>query len=106
MKSTQINLRLSNELFNMLQLKAHSSDKTVSEYIRELIATSEVKFNDKKNIGLLLGSINRIGNNINQIAHNLNIVNNQNLLDDIDYKDLLNQLIIIEHNLHDILKSV
>lgn len=79
-------------------MKAKASGKSISEYIRELIATSEVKPSKSKDYGRLLGAVNIIGNNINQIARNLNIANKQGALADENYDELLNVLLLIWAN--------
>jgi len=101
-KDRMLRIRLTDELYNMLSFKAEASNKTMSEYIRELINNSEVK-SSNKNYGALLGAINKIGNNVNQIAHNLNIANNANKLDEVDYDNILTSLLLIEQNLKSIL---
>lgn len=106
MKDKQINLRLSQELYNMLQLKSRASNMTASNYIRTAINSSQIKIDNSKDIGKLIGSINKVGNNINQIAHTLNKANNSNKLKDIEYNNILNKLTIIEYQLKDIIKSI
>jgi len=105
-KDKQINLRLSQELYNMLQLKSRASNMTASNYIRTAINSSQIKIDNSKDIGKLIGSINKVGNNINQIAHTLNKANNSNKLKDIEYNNILNKLTIIEYQLKDIIKSI
>lgn len=102
MKDKRVNIRLSKELFNMLTFKAIAAKKTTSEYIRESITTSDIKVDNSKDINRLISSLNLIGNNINQIAHNLNIANKSDKLDDINYNNLLDRLIIIEYKLKNI----
>jgi hypothetical protein len=106
MKDKQINLRLTNELFNQLTFKANTCGKSTSEFLRESIHNSEIKVDNSKNINEMIFQVNRIGNNLNQIAKNLNISNNENSLNDYDYENLLNELNIIEFLLIDILKEV
>ena len=104
MKDKRVNIRLSNELFNMLTFKAIAAKKTTSEYIRESITTSDIRVDNSKDINRLISSLNLIGNNINQIAHILNIANKIDKLDDVNYNNLLDRLIIIEYKLKDISK--
>jgi len=106
MKDKQINLRLSQELYNMLQLKSKASNMTASNYIRTSINSSQIKIDNSKDIGKLIGAINKIGNNINQIAYTLNKANNNNELNNIDYNNILDKLIIIEHQQSELLKSI
>lgn len=106
MKDKTITIRLSDELYNMLQIKASASNMNTSDYIRTSINESDIKVDNRKDIGKLIGSINKVGNNINQIAHNLNIANNSNKLDDINYNNILDKLTIIEYQLKEVLKGV
>lgn len=106
MNDKVITVRLTHELYNMLQLKSKASGMNTSEYIRNAINNSEVKMNYKKDIGRLIGSINKIGNNINQIAHNINIARSSNNVEDIDYNNILDKLTIVEYQLKEILKGV
>ena len=103
MKNKQVNLRLSDELFKMLNIKSSSANTTNSDYIRSLISMNEVKYNDSKNILHLIESINKIGNNINQIAKGLNYANKTKALKDFDFKAMQESLLIIEFNLSEIL---
>ena len=72
----QMNIRLFGEEMNILEAKAKIADKTKSDYLRDLILFSEVKSKSvwkDENFKRLLYEINRIGNNINQIAYNSNL---------------------------------
>lgn len=105
MKDTQINIRLSSELFNILNLKSIATNRTNSDYIRSLILNTEISINEEKDIVKLINSINHIGNNINQIARTLNKANLSNKLNDVQYEKILNRLIVIESNLSEILRA-
>lgn len=106
MKEKTVTTRLTIELYNMLQLKSASSNMTASDYIRQSITQSDIKVDNRKDIGKLIGSVNKVGNNINQIAHNLNIANNSNKLDDVNYNNILDKLTIIEYQLKEVLKGI
>jgi len=93
---------MSNELFNLLTLKSKAVGKSNSEFIREAIQETEVKQSNEKDKSKLIASLNHIGNNINQMQKSLNIAKLQNKLEDTDYKDLLNSLVIIQRYLKDI----
>ena len=72
----QINVRLFGEEWDILEMKAKLAGKTKSEFIRDLIVLSEVKERTilkDKNFRKMLYELNRIGNNINQIAYNSNL---------------------------------
>ena len=104
MKDKQLNLRLSNELYLILQAKAQDSDYTVSEYIRRAISSSTVTQKDK-NFGQLLGSINRIDNNINQISYSLNLAKSREDLSQFDFNELIEKLVSIEQYLIEVLND-
>ncbi len=103
MKDKQINLRLSDELFKILNIKSSSANTTNSDYIRSLIIANEVKYNNSKNILELIGAINKIGNNVNQIAKGLNYAKKTKTIKDFDFKAMQENLLIIEFNLSEIL---
>ena len=102
MKDRRIEIRVSEELYNMLVFKASASDKKLSEFVRECIVSSDVKIDNSKDILKLVFQMNKIGNNINQIAHKLNIAHNSNKMNDINYTNLLDELIVIEHFLKEL----
>jgi len=105
-KTKQINVRLTQQQFDLLTLKAKESGKTASAFLIESLdkpVIEKSKPTNTKDLSKLLGSINKIGNNLNQIAHTLNIANSSNKLDDINYEDILNQLIILEYGLNNLL---
>lgn len=106
MKDTTINLRLSKELKLILENKAKEANKTSSELLREAIINNQVSHNNSKHISQLIASINKIGNNVNQIAHNLNIARNANNIDEISFENLLLELQNINYHLQDILSAV
>ena len=103
MKNNRLEIRLSDELFKLLLVKSKASNKTNSDYIRSLITTSEIKM-DYKHIKLdLIASINKVGNNINQIAKRLNYAKKTNALDKVSYKEMQEQLLVIEYYLSELL---
>lgn len=104
MKNNTIVVRLSDELHAELIIKSKSLNMSISEFIRSTIINSEVSYKtNAKDYGYLIGAINKIGNNINQIAHNLNIARNEKTLSNTDFDDLINQLIIINANVKSLL---
>lgn len=95
-KRNTVTIRLSDELFAELLIKSQSLNMTVSDYVRGTICNTELNYRtNEKDFGYLIGVINKVGNNINQIAHNLNVARNEQSLDQVDYEDIMNQLIII-----------
>ena len=95
-KRNTVTLRLTDELYAELLIKSQSLNMTVSDYLRGTICNTELNYRtNEKDLGYLIGAINRIGNNLNQIAHNLNIARNEQSLNNVDYEDIMNQLIIV-----------
>jgi len=105
MKKKLISIRLSEEVIKTLEFKSKAININKTAYITKSILDSDIKADNSRDIRSLLNAINKIGNNINQIAHTLNIANKNDNLKDVKYDDLLNQMIIIEHHLKDILKG-
>lgn len=105
MKDKRLEIRLTSELYNTLLIKSKASNITISNYIRNTITNSDLKVDNSKNIGKLIGSVNSVGNNLNQIAHNLNKANNSNKLNNVNYDSILNKLIIIEQQLNEMIKE-
>lgn len=108
LKKREIKFRLSEELYQILLQKSEASNKNVSAFLRDNIIEKKAEVSNPintKDLAKLLGSANKIGNNLNQIAHTLNIANNANKLDDVKYESILDQLIILEYGLNNLLKE-
>lgn len=100
MKVNTVTVRLTDELYTELLIKSRSLNMTNSDYLRNSIMNTKINYQTNDiDYGYLIGAVNKIGNNINQIAHNLNIARNQKELNNQDYDDLLNQLLIINSNM-------
>ena len=102
MKDKQINIRVDENVFNLLEFKSKAININKSEFIIKAIIDSDIKIDNSKNLLELINAINKIGNNINQIAKNLNIANNSDKLESVNYNNLLDKLIIIEAQLKNI----
>ena len=101
-----IGVRLTDEEYINLKLKAEASHKSVSQYIRELIILSKVKPVRNKNYYKVLYELNKIGNNINQIAKSLNkIAKSGECIKNEEYERLLIELYEINENMKKILKE-
>lgn len=77
-RSKQLLIRLFDEEMNILKAKSESQGISMSDYVREVILYGEVKTTKQnilsdENFSKLLYELNRIGNNINQIAYNSNL---------------------------------
>lgn len=72
MKRYEICLRLNEKETNMLSANAKRCGLTKTAYLRRLISSTPIRENQSKEIRELYLEINRIGNNINQIARSVN----------------------------------
>ena len=75
-RSKAVYVRLFQEEWNILEKKARLIGKTKSDYLRDIILLGEVKEKpvwQYENFKRLLYEINKIGNNLNQIAYNSNL---------------------------------
>ena len=78
-RNNRFEIRLFDEEVEILENKAKIQGLSKTEYIREIILYSEIKDTKRnilsdENFKKLLYEINRIGNNINQIAYNSNLI--------------------------------
>ena len=105
MSKRLISFRFDEEIIKTLDLKSKAVNMNRTEYITKAIIDSDIQVDNSRDIGRVIGSINKIGNNINQIAKNLNVARNENKLNEVDYDSILNRLIIIEHQLNNIVKN-
>lgn len=104
MKDKLLQVRITPELYHMLQFKAAAANKSMSDYVRDTITQSEIKFNDAKDVAKAIAAINMIGNNLNQIAKRLNTANRRGYLKDIDYDELKDELLIISNAIEEVIK--
>jgi len=99
-KVKRIQIKMPDIVFHTLTFKATSLGVNNSAYVRALIMDQEIisadRHDDKSH---LIGLVAKFGNNINQIAHTLNIANLNGNLHDIDYQNLLNILLKLEKNI-------
>ena len=104
-KEKQINLRLTLSEFEQLEEIALSKKITKSELILNLVFDKKVSKSVAKDLSKVIQSQNKIGNNLNQIARVLNTAKLENYLEKIDYKNIIDQLEIIENQLENIYKE-
>ncbi len=96
-KTERIDVKVTPSFKHMLAVKHTAMNMKESEFVRSAIMNAQLNFKlSDKDIGTLIGTLGSIGNNVNQIAHNLNIAKKQNALDEVDYQDIANQLLIIK----------
>ena len=96
-KEVQYNFKATKEEIALMKIKAKSANISVSALIRSSVNSSIISFNDEAQIDKLTASINWVGNNLNQVAHVLNIANLNNFLRDTDFdemKDILKKISI------------
>lgn len=67
-RKVQLNIRMSDEERRYIQHKADTAKKSISDYIRSVSITGVVINTDTSKAVAVLTELNRIGNNINQIA--------------------------------------
>lgn len=100
-KSKIVSFRLTEEQYKPYDELLKKSDKSSSEFFRELFLSKEpsinIIFNERQPIEYyrLLREINKIGNNLNQIARHFNSARKINLINDDLFKRGINQLITI-----------
>ena len=83
----------------MIQERADEAGLKISEFLRQGAVKTTIKKSNKDLFGVI-NAVNRIGNNINQIAKKIN----QNFYDDKG-DELLNELKLIKADLREILKK-
>ena len=105
MKKDEFKFRISKELKDLLNSKSQEANMNSSEFLRELILSSQIniKTTNKKDLKELIWNVNKIGVNINQLAYALNYSIEANKLDNYSYINLTNKLLIIENRLDSIL---
>jgi len=72
MKNKTISLRLTEEEYNRLKNTADELGYSVSELVRKKVLGNREKLAPRQNVRLIAYELNRIGNNINQIAKHCN----------------------------------
>lgn len=72
LRTKQINIRLTDAEYQYLHDKAKSCELTMSDYIRKIIGDGIIVKYESFDIKELSNELNKIGVNINQIAHHIN----------------------------------
>ncbi|AFI06722.1 plasmid mobilization protein [Helicobacter cetorum] len=104
MKTTAISIRLNKEQKDLITFKAKAINISKTDLILRAIENAEIK-SDSKDTTKLLSEVNRIGNNLNQIAHAINLTKLKNQLHNFDFSTLENDLTIIKYQLNELLKK-
>ena len=97
-RTKKITIRLTSDEYLLLKQKANNLDITLSEYIRKKILGNREKIINKCTKELLY-EINRIGNNLNQIAKHCNIRKSVDKL-------VLKELVDIEKRLNELMEQL
>lgn len=74
-RNNELHLRLSDEEYRKLEWLSHTSGISFSQVIRKLIMGREIRQRPNADFAALVCSIDRLGNNINQIAKKANTNN-------------------------------
>lgn len=85
-KTIDLHIRITPEVYGRLKEQAASGGQTMSEYVRDLVLTQNVKTNPfiRKELAALRHELNKIGVNVNQVVKN----NNSRLYNEGDKKIL------------------
>ena len=97
-KDKRIEIRVTNDFFNDLNLKIVDSGLSQSEFLRQILFQSKVVI--KKDYNNLATQVRKCGVNINEIAYVLNVANLKNALNNYDYQALLVELKLIQNQLN------
>ena len=93
----RVQIKMPDEVYETMIFKAKALQVTNSAFVRSLILNQNIISTTRdKDYTRVLGLLGNIGGNINQISHNLNIAQNGENLDVINYKTIINQLTIIQ----------
>ena len=101
-KTKMLRIRLTSDEYDLLKDKSKTAGKTMSDFVRDYIVKGKVNSKCKALPSLIL-HLSKIGNNINQIAKNLNIARKEGYLNEQDYDLLLDELMQLNNNIKAIL---
>lgn len=102
-KNKAISLRLTEALFSELSFKSSLLNIDNSDFLRQCITNTIISTKlDTKELAALIASSNKIGHDISQMAEVLNVSNLEDSLEDVEYENLLNQLILIREQLREL----
>ena len=98
--SKRIELRVTEEFFQDLNVKIEDSGLSKADYFRHILSQGKVVV--KKDYNVLAMQVKKCGVNLNEIAYVLNVANLKNELNNQDYQALLIQLKLIQNQLNKI----
>ena len=93
----RLEVRLSEADMNTLKSKANIAGISISAFIRKAINDTEIKQGPSLELAMLIKELNRIGNNINQIAvkaNALGFIDTPKLKYELDKLDSIERLIV------------
>ena len=89
-KSAVFSMRVPQEFKNLIAINAKSLNMTDKEYVKSCITNAKIDYKPmQKDIVAVERGIRKIGNNINQLTHVLNIARLNGNLSDIEYDKFL-----------------
>ncbi len=102
-KKKSISLRLTEELFDELSFKSELLHISNSDFLRRAVINTAISAKlDTKELTSLISTLNKISQDISQISEVLNVSNLEDSLLDVDYENLLNQLILMREQLREL----
>ncbi len=108
-RKNKITIRFDDIELEILQNDINKIDEKMdkSKYIREVLFNKNKPIiieskSDKNNKLKMIAQTKKIGNNINQLAHSLNVAKNENSLNKINFKNLYQKLISIDNRLEEL----
>jgi len=96
-------VRLTEEDYDKFLSNVMLSGYTRSEFLRNAILGNKTKIVAKNDATNLLYHLNKIGNNINQLAYRANLDNLENKISEETYRSILKSLSIIQNKLNSLL---
>lgn len=107
-KDQKLSFRLSNEDAEKLKIITQDSGLSASEFIRKVILNNEINIIKKEDTIKVIYHLNKMGNNLNQIAHGINKAFLENIVTEELMEKYLRQLNMVQNQQRlflDLLKS-
>lgn len=96
--SKRIELRVTEEFFQDLNVKIEDSGLSKADYFRHILSQGKVVV--KKDYNSLATQVRKVGINLNEVAFVLNVANKKNALNMYDFQELLLELKLIHNQLN------
>lgn len=95
-KTAVVSFRISNEAYGRMTADAEAAGISTRAWLEQAILANQTKIVERKktsdDVRTLIVQINRIGNNLNQIAHNLNTASLTGRLAPADCEEAIDKL--------------